>query len=264
MLNCDSVGNSRATIAVPVRSKNGMLRSDPVHPIAADGQLAEALVTAVIEAPILPTVYPTEVETLCRYADVLHDEGYPALEILARPLDQALTVMREIARRPQRNKIRWGIGTMRTAADASAALELQPDFLVSPAFSRRVLQVTAQSGMPYIPAVHTFQDVQNVLDAFDELGLTVRLLKLCPVFGLTRQYVTSLCGCFPGIVFCPTGEVELDNYLHWKKIPGIVAPMGSGFVPRLWLENGDWPAVRARLRQIRSLAETAALSLASQ
>ena len=48
------------------------------------------LVELIQNAPILPTVYPTSAETLCRYADVLYEEGYPALELLARPSEQAL------------------------------------------------------------------------------------------------------------------------------------------------------------------------------
>lgn len=244
---------SRLASAQPSRTKPELLRVDSVYPMAAH----EALIDAVIAAPILPTVYPTDVETLCRYAVVLYEEGYPALEILARPLDQALAALREIAERPEYKLVRWGLGTMRTASDARAAVELGPAFLVSPAFSSRVLQVAVQAGTPYIPAVHTFQDVQDVLDAFNEYGWGVRLLKLCPVFGLTREYVESLCGCFPGISYCPTGEVEMDNYSHWKQTRGIVAPMGSGFVPRGLLESGDWAAVRDRLQEIRSLSETA-------
>ncbi len=197
-----------------------------------------------------------DIDTLCKYADLLHEEGYTALEILSRPLGQALTVMGEINKRPQRSKILWGLGTMRSSSDAFSAVELRPDFLVSPAFSPRILQIALQAGIPYIPGVHTFQDVQSVLDAFCDYGLTVRLLKLCPVFGLTQQYVEALCSCFPGISFCPTGEVEIENYLHWKQMPGIVAPMGSKFVPRELLEAHDWSAVRLRLRQLRALAKT--------
>jgi 2-dehydro-3-deoxyphosphogluconate aldolase/(4S)-4-hydroxy-2-oxoglutarate aldolase len=215
-------------------------------------------IEAIVRAPILPTVLPIGVEHLCQFARCLHEEGYPALEILARPLEAAIHVFEQISTRPERQLLRWGLGTLRSERDAAAAVAVKPDFLVSPAFSRRVLQVAVQANIPYIPAVQTFQDVQNVLDAFDEHGLEVKLLKLCPVFGLTRQYVEAMCGCFPGIMFCPTGEVLLDNYIAWKSIPGIVAPMGSEFVPRAMLESNDIATIRSRLKQIRQLADIAA------
>lgn len=216
------------------------------------------LADLIQQAPILPTVYPTNAATLCRYADILHEEGYPAIELLGRPSEQALAAMSRIVEAPQRSKLKWGIGTVRTHAAARQAVALRPDFIVSPAFSPRVLEMAVQANVPYIPGVHTFQDVQNVIEAFEEYELTVKVLKLCPVFGLSPDYIQALRGCFPGIVFCPTGEITFENYLEWKRIPGIVAPMGSQLVPRDWLDAGDFEAVRHRLRQYRELANTAA------
>lgn len=218
--------------------------------------MSQAMYESLVKAPALPTVYPISANVLCRYAETLAAEQYPALEMLARPLDDMLSTLREVFAKPQRSALYWGIGTLKSRADALAAAELRPDFLVSPAFSRRVLEVAVDVGIPYIPAVHTFQDVQNVLDAFDEYGLGVQLLKLCPVYGLSAEYVRSLSGCFPGIVFCPTGEITLNNYVNWKHLPGVVAPMGSRLVPRELLEAQDFDAVRQRLRLLRELSAT--------
>ena len=210
---------------------------------------------SLCRAPLVPTVFPRDVEALCHFARVLSEESYPAMEILARPLDASLEVFREICRRPERRLIRWGIGTIKTATSARAVLELRPDFLVSPAFSSRVLKECASAGIPYIPGVQTFQDVQDVLDAFDDLGLEVHVLKLCPIYGLSADYVQSLSNCFPDIAFCPTGEITLDNYSHWKQMPSIVAPMGSRLVPPAMLDSHDFAAIRQRLRQLRQLTD---------
>jgi len=214
----------------------------------------ESIVDQIVRAPIVPTVMPLSADMLGGYARALFDEGYPCLELLSRPLHQALEIFREIRSRPERKLVHWGIGTILTERAARQAVELSPDFLVSPAFSRRVLKVAAQAGIPYVPGVRTFQDVQDVLDAFEDHGLELRLLKLCPIYGLTREYVEALCGCYPGIVFCPTGEVTLENYPDWKQVPGIVAPMGSRFIPLATLERGDFAEVRSRLRAYRRLA----------
>jgi 2-dehydro-3-deoxyphosphogluconate aldolase/(4S)-4-hydroxy-2-oxoglutarate aldolase len=155
---------------------------------------------------------------------------------------------------PARKLVYWGIGTLKSRTDALDAAELRPDFFVSPAFSRRVLEVAVDRGIPYIPAVYTFQDVQDVLDVFDEFGLSVQLLKLCPIYGLTAEYVRSMAACFPGIFFCPTGEITLENYSQWKRLPAIAAPMGSRLIPRVLLERNDFVAVRHRLRELRELA----------
>ena len=216
---------------------------------------------ALVQAPILPTVMPMAAERLCGFCEALHQEGYSALEVLGRPLDAALTAVAQAMRQPQRAKVNWGIGTLRTRDDARRAVALGPDFVVSPAFSRNVLDVAAEAGIAYIPGVLTFQDVQDVIDAFDERDVPVKVLKLCPVYGLTPEYVMSLRGCFPGINFCPTGEITLDNYIQWKQIPGIAAPMGSELVPHEWITSGDLQRVRARLQLLRSMMEQAAAGL---
>jgi 2-dehydro-3-deoxyphosphogluconate aldolase/(4S)-4-hydroxy-2-oxoglutarate aldolase len=216
--------------------------------------LSPELHAALISAPALPTVYPIGADVLCGYAEALAAEQFPALEILARPLAEVLPTLREVFAQPARKLVYWGIGTLKSRTDALDAAELRPDFFVSPAFSRRVLEVAVDRGIPYIPAVYTFQDVQDVLDVFDEFGLSVQLLKLCPIYGLTAEYVRSMAACFPGIFFCPTGEITLENYSQWKRLPAIAAPMGSRLIPRVLLERNDFVAVRHRLRELRELA----------
>lgn len=211
----------------------------------------------ILQAPFVPTVYPLPAEILAAYADVLYEEGFPALEVLARPLDTALEAMKKINQLPQRKRILWGLGTMTTRTAAQQAVELQPDFLVSPAFSHKILEVCVKADIPYIPAVLTFQDVQDVLDAFEEYGIPVKILKLCPIQELSTEYVRLLGGCFPGITFCPTGGINRENFVEWLRAPYVAAPMESHFVPRELLINGDFEAVRVRLREIRALAAEA-------
>ena len=130
---------------------------------------------ALFQAPILPTVMPMAAERLCGFCEVLHQEGYLALEVLGRPLDAALTAVAQAMRQPQRAKVNWGIGTLRTRDDARRAVDLGPDFVVSPAFSRNVLDGAAEAGIAYIPGVLTFQDVQDVIDAFGERARLIHI-----------------------------------------------------------------------------------------
>ena len=197
-------------------------------------------------APLMPCVLPLSVDVACSYVNVLKEEGYPAMEILARPRHEGLELFRKLNDRPERKQLFVGLGTIKTGEDAREAVALQPDFLVSPAFSRRVLAVAVEAGIPYVPGVCMLQDVQNVLDAFEEVGWTVEVLKLCPVEVVTTYYVTMMAAIYPGIVFCPTGTITEENLPEWRSVPCIGPPMEL-FVPGEWIERGDWAAVRERL-----------------
>ncbi len=215
------------------------------------------LANLVISAPALPTLFPCAEDVLRQCARLVVSEGFPALEMLARPMDRLLPVLRNVFKSPERTVVRWGIGTITSREAALEALQLSPDFLVSPAFSHRVLEVAVEAGVPYLPGVQSFQDVQDVIDAFDTFGLKPRVLKLCPVFNITPQYVEGIRGCFPGISFCPTGEINLENFVYWKRLPGIVAPMGADLLPTEIIARGDIEAMRERLQLLRALSTEA-------
>lgn len=212
--------------------------------------LYDRLSKSILESPIVPTVYPVDANALCHYAKILHDRSFQLLELLARPADEAMRVMREVMDRPEREKVLWGMGTVRFRKDAEAAVALRPDFIVSPAFSESVLDVATEAGIPYIPAGQTFQEIQNILDAYQRRDLCLRIIKLCPVFNLDERYVQSLRGCYPEVLFCPTGEVTMENLEHWSHMEGIASSMGSRFVPAEWIAARDHKSISDRLLQV--------------
>jgi len=231
----------------------GTKPADKMASVAIFSDRLETICRALLTAPALPTLLPGSAESVCNFARALADERFPAIELMNRPMHELIPLLQSVIQRPERTDVYWGIGTVRTRSEALAIAELKPDFMVSPAFSRRVFEVALERGIPYVPAVSSFQDVQNVIDAFDECGLVVRMLKLCPANFLPPAYIQGLIGCYPGITFCPTGDISMDNYSYWVNMPGIAAPMGSQLVPRPWIESLDSDAIRKRLRLIREL-----------
>ena len=209
----------------------------------------------IAAAPAMINIHAVHtVETICRFIQILREEGYPAMEILARPsLENLLELVEPLNDRQERGQIILGIGTIKSGKATREVVKLKPDFLVSPAFSRRILDVAVEADIPYLPAVSTFQDVQDVLDAFDDVGRDVTVLKLCPVETLTYEYVRIMGSVFPGIVYCPTGTVTLETLPEWSRISCVGPAMESSFVPAEMLDKGQWQEAREVLRKIRRL-----------
>jgi 2-dehydro-3-deoxyphosphogluconate aldolase/(4S)-4-hydroxy-2-oxoglutarate aldolase len=212
-------------------------------------------ISKIIEAPVMTNVFPRLSSVVCQFMEVLTEEGYPAIEILARPFDEMLDTLQIINDSPQRKKILVGAGTILTRANAEAVVKLKPDFIVSPGFSRKVLDVTAAAGIPYLPGVCTIQDIQDVIDAYEDYNLELKALKICPVNLLSYDYVKILGNMFPGITYCLTGTVTLDTLPEWKKITSVGPAMESNFVPEEWLMEDKWDEVRTRLKLLKSLSE---------
>ena len=219
--------------------------------------MQDPVLTDIRRTPAMINLFPTGAGPVRGYLRVLHDESYHALEVLARPIDRAVALLRALRQTPEGGLLRLGIGTVRTRADAEQAMTASPDFLVSPAFSHGVFDVALKAGIPYIPGVCTLQDVQNVMDAFEEAERPLEMLKLCPVCDLSMEYVAILGALYPGIVFCPTGTVTLEALPDWCRIPHIGPAMESEFVPPELIDAGDWDTVRECLRTVRRIVRNA-------
>ncbi len=212
------------------------------------GNVLEALAAAPAQLNIMPRF---SVDTVCEYINVVHEERFPVLEILGRPMDDALKILAGVCERPERSKVFMAIGTVLTRSQAEQVVALKPDLVVSAAFSRRVLDVTVDAGIDYVPAVSSLQDIQDILDAYEDVGREVKVLKVCPVMLANIEMVSIFSAIFPGIKFCPTGTIELEDIATWKAMHWMGAPMERWFVPDSLIESHDWDAVRTKLRQIR-------------
>lgn len=217
--------------------------------------MKEDVLKKLVGAPAQLNIMPHfSVDAVCGYIDLLHEESFPILEILGRPMDDALELLAQVNERPQRAKVFMAVGTVRTRDDAKRVVELKPDFVVSGAFSRRVLDVTVEAGIPYVPAISTLQDIQNVLDAFEDVGRELKVLKVCPADMTNIYFLSMYAGIFPGISFCPTGNIRLEDIPAWKAMPWMGAPMERWFIADELIHAEDWEAIRTRLREIKELA----------
>lgn len=206
-------------------------------------------------SPAQITVHPMHTaDAVCGLAGVLIDEGFPVIEILGRPLEDAVPLLRALNEMPQRSEIGTAIGTLKTRQQAEVAAELGPDLFVSPAFSQEVLDVAHERNIAYLPSITTLQDIQNIIGAFERVGREVNVLKVCPATLITREILNSYAGIFPGILFCPTGTIQKEEIPDWKAMPWMGAPMERWFVPDELLENHDWDGVRKALQEVKDLA----------
>lgn len=207
-------------------------------------------------APAQFNVFPRYPATvLAGLIDLFADEGYPLLEILGRPMDDALAILAELNKLPQRARIDIAVGTVITRKDAERAAALKPEVLVSPAFSRSVLNVAVHAGIAYLPGVSTLQDVQMVLDAFEDVGRELRVLKVCPIDFIGRENMKYFAGIYPGILFSPTGDVRPEEIPTLKAQPWMGVPMQAEYIAEELIANQEWDAIREILRRLRRLAE---------
>ena len=179
-----------------------------------------AALAAIGRARVVPVVREETAERAVEVGAWAAEQGLPVVELTASTPGWPDAFRELRARAPG---ITIGVGTLRSAADAEAAVAEGADFLVSPHPAPRVRLVADTHGVPMIGGGFT---PAEVLEAADH-----GVAKLFPahVGGITRM--TSLLALVPGARIMPTGGVALAAVPEWLRAGAFAVGVGSDLRP---------------------------------
>lgn len=177
--------------------------------------------------PVIVIEDPNDADAL---AGALLAGGLPIAEITLRT-PRALEALRRITQ--EQPEMFVGAGTVLNVAQAAQVREAGAKFVVSPGFSRAVVDYCLEHELPVYPGVSTASEIEAALDA----GLN--LLKLWPIETLGGvPYLQLLAGPFAGVEFNPSGGVTASTFESYLSLPNVVACGGP------WMAKPEWIAAR--------------------
>jgi 2-dehydro-3-deoxyphosphogluconate aldolase/(4S)-4-hydroxy-2-oxoglutarate aldolase len=197
------------------------------------------------DAPVIPVIVLNDVAHAVPMARALLAGGIRMLEITLRT-PQALACMEAIANEVEGAVV--GAGTVRSPADAAAAVKAGARFAVSPGYTPAVGQACKDLGLPLLPGVATGSEIMMA----QEGGYTE--LKFFPAMqaggpGMLKAWS----GPFFDVKFCPTGGVTQQNANDLLSLPNVACVGGSWLVPADALAQGDWARIEALAREATQL-----------
>lgn len=174
--------------------------------------------------------------------------GLPVAEVTFRTAAAADAIRAMAAR----GDVLVGAGTVLTARQVEVAVASGAMFVVSPGFSRAVVDRCAELGVPALPGTVTATEVQAALDA----GL--RTLKFFPA-GTSggAAAIRALAAPFPAVRFVPTGGIGPANLRDYLSIDTVAAVGGSWMVPRRMVAERAFDDVTRLVREAVALAADA-------
>jgi 2-dehydro-3-deoxyphosphogluconate aldolase / (4S)-4-hydroxy-2-oxoglutarate aldolase len=138
-----------------------------------------------------------------------------------------------------------GAGTVLRAGQPEDAVEAGAQFIVTPGFSKEVVQLAREASVPVFPGVATPTEIQMAL----EEGLEV--VKFFPAEAMGGvATLKALAGPFPNVRFIPTGGITAARLTAYLELKSVLAVGGS------WMVAPDLLAAR-RFDEVRRLAEEA-------
>lgn len=219
----------------------------------ADQQIASARLTplqVMTDAPVIPVIVLTEVAQAVPLARALVAGGIRMLEVTLRT-PAALACIEAIAREvPQAVA---GAGTVRSAADAQAAVMAGARFAVSPGYTPALGKACRELDLPLLPGVATASEIMAAqADGYGEL-------KFFPAMQAGgAAMLKAWHGPFGDLRFCPTGGITAANAPEFLALGNVVCVGGSWVAPADAVARGDWERITQLAREAVAMGRPAA------
>lgn len=197
------------------------------------------------DAPVIPVIVLNDVAHAVPMARALVAGGLRMLEITLRT-SAALECMRRIAAEVPEAVV--GAGTIRSVADAKAAMAAGAVFGVSPGYTSTIGRACQDMGLPLLPGVATGSEIMVAQeDGYTELKFFPAMQAGGP------NLLKAWSGPFADIKFCPTGGVTLENAPTLLALPNVAVVGGTWLTPASLMEKGDWAAITQMAREAAGL-----------
>jgi 2-dehydro-3-deoxyphosphogluconate aldolase/(4S)-4-hydroxy-2-oxoglutarate aldolase len=186
---------------------------------------------------LLPLFYHDDAALCLAVVQALYDAGVTAIEFTNRG-KKALENFKLLVN--ERNKkmpgLLLGIGTIKTAEQATAFIEAGADFLVSPVFDSSVCDVAYMQKILWIPGCMTATEIHVA----EQAGC--KFIKLFPGNVLGPGFVEAIRPLFPGLEYVVTGGVDVSkkNIRSWFDAGVSAVGMGSKLISKTLLEEKDF------------------------
>jgi len=195
--------------------------------------------------PVIPVIVLQRVQDAVPLAQALVAGGVRVLEITLRT-PVALQCMREIVQAVPEAIV--GAGTLRSVADAEAALAAGCRFGVSPGYSTQIGHACRNMGLPLLPGVAT---ASEVMAANADGYFFLKFFPATAAGGIPM--LKALAGPFTDVVFCPTGGITVDTAPQFLALPNVKVCGGSWLTPGDAVAAGDWGRITALAKAATAL-----------
>lgn len=195
-------------------------------------------------------------EALCAVEGIIA-AGIATVEI-TMTIPRALSIIERVSERFGEQML-LGAGTVLDVETCRAALLAGAEFIVSPTFDRRVVEMTRRYGKISIPGTLTPTEVLTAWEAGADL---VKVFH-CGLAG-GPKYIRALKGPFPQIDFLPTGGINLSIAPEYIMAGATAVGVGEGILDADALRSGNIEVIAANGRKYVEAIQSARNAKAAQ
>lgn len=203
------------------------------------------ITTQLQRLKVVPVIALDHAEDILPLADTLAQNGLSVAEITFRSpaAGEAIRLLRQ-----QRPDFLIAAGTVLTADQVFQAKNAGADFVVTPGFNPKIVQLCQDLGLPITPGVNNPMAIEATL----ELGIdTVKFFPAEASGGV--KMIKALLGPYAQLKMMPTGGIGLQNIQDYLAIPNVVACGGSWFVEKTLINAKNWSEINRLTQEVVTL-----------
>jgi 2-dehydro-3-deoxyphosphogluconate aldolase/(4S)-4-hydroxy-2-oxoglutarate aldolase len=178
------------------------------------------VLSQILENKIVAIIRGANRDDILKIVIALQLGGVKILEITLNS-PGALSVIEQLANK-MADKMIIGAGTVLDAATAKAAIEAGSKFIISPNVNIETIQITKHYRVVSIPGAYTPTEIVN---AYTNGG---DIIKIFPAS--SANYIKELRGPLSHIPMMPTGGINPENILEFKKAGAVAFGIGSALI----------------------------------
>jgi 2-dehydro-3-deoxyphosphogluconate aldolase / (4S)-4-hydroxy-2-oxoglutarate aldolase len=200
----------------------------------------EQVLNAITEAGVVAIMRAPSADILKDISEALLAGGVSNIEV-TMTTPKAIAAIEMLSARFG-DKAIVGVGSVIDAATCREAIAAGAQFVVSPVFSREVVETTRSYGKVSIPAGLTATEILTAWSAGADL------VKVFPSTQLGPGYFREILAPLPQLRLVPTGGVDLKSAGEWIKAGAACLGVGSALVTKDAMAKGDWGAITANAK----------------
>ena len=191
---------------------------------------------------LLPLIQASTIDDGINIAAAMRKADIKLVEVVLRTKN-SLEVIKAI--KQEFPDLLVGAGTVYSEQILDDAMNVDVDFIVTPAVSSNLLDLLAQTSLPVLPGISNNADIVLTLEkGFEDMKLFPASLS-----GGT-DYLSAISSIFSGVKFCPTGGVNQSNWKQYLDLKNVFAIGGSWVSKQEWIDNKAWDNITKACKEV--------------
>lgn len=191
---------------------------------------------------IVPVIALDKAQDILPLGKILIENGLPVAEITFRSAaaQEAIRLLRHTY-----PEMLIAAGTVLTAEQVVQAKEAGADFVVTPGFNPKIVQLCQDLQLPITPGVNSTMAIEAALDR----GITAVKFFPAEASGGAKM-IKALVAPYSQLQIMPTGGIGLHNIQDYLAIPNVVACGGSWFVEKSLINGQNWQEIEKLTQEV--------------